>query len=38
MEGAFYFEGVWSKEAPKTAGPADQGFWQATSVFMGHVR
>jgi len=35
MTGSFYFEGEWRNEAPMVVGPADLGFWSATSVFDG---
>lgn len=35
MKGQYYTEGVWSNDPPKVVGPADLGFWSATSVFDG---
>lgn len=35
MKGQYYSEGCWSNDPPKVVGPADLGFWSATSVFDG---
>ncbi|MCR9175403.1 MAG: branched-chain amino acid aminotransferase [Alphaproteobacteria bacterium] len=35
MKGQYYSNGDWSNDPPKVVGPADLGFWSATSVFDG---
>ncbi|MEQ8397080.1 branched-chain amino acid aminotransferase [Thalassobaculum sp.] len=35
MNGIHFYEGAWSNEPPRVAGPTDLGFWSSNSVFDG---